>query len=218
MPNNEDGVDILQKANSVSVILSSKEREDKDLEEEKKSSKTADFVISPICGPQSISVQVHLENTGDSGEARHRVGVQLCRKSNMRDARFEWQWWRDAALGRMEGLRRWQENHGMRSVDLHTTESTIASGTRIVKSAVAGVGMEMCVWSGWEPFRFRQCRLELESEKLLVQFDVKMMAHGLQVRKKDVITHHARAVAEKSFCRYAEARRESLQEGSLVVS
>ncbi|CDF38170.1 Sel1-repeat containing protein [Chondrus crispus] len=216
------GVAISENRDSVSVSFV-KEQRGRDAEEERKKRSEEMFGIVPICGPQRMRLQVQVSddddwsNRGGAGDRGCKVRVRLCRGATSRDERFEWGWWREAALGRMEGLRRWQKNHGMCSPDLHAGHRNMTSGIVSVKPRAHKTGTEVEMWSGWEPFRSQQCRFELEGDKVLAKFEVSMRHGDLVVRKKNITTLYTQAVGERRFAVYEDNDREALQDGCLIV-
>ncbi|CDF39166.1 Sel1-repeat containing protein [Chondrus crispus] len=216
------GVAISENRDSVSVSFGNEQR-GRDAEEERKKRSEEMFVIVPICGPQRMRLQVQVgddddwSNRGGAGDRGFKVRVRLCRGATSRDERFEWGWWREAALGRMEGLRRWQKNHGMCSPDLHAGHRNMTSDIVSVKPRADKTGTEVEMWSGWEPFRSQQCRFELEGDKVLAKFEVSMRHHDLVVTKKNITTLYTQAVGERSFTVYEDNDREALQDGCLIV-
>ncbi|CDF32355.1 unnamed protein product [Chondrus crispus] len=216
------GVAISENRDSVSVSFGNEQR-GRDAEEERKKRSEEMFVIVPICGPQRMRLQVQVgddddwSNRSGAGDRGCKVRVRLCRGAASRDERFEWGWWREAALGRMEGLRRWQKNHGMCSPDLHAGHRNMTSGIVCVKPRAHKTGTEVEMWSGWEPFRSQQCRFELEGDKVLAKFEVSMRHGDLVVTKKNIATSHTQAVGERRFTMYEDNDREALQDGCLIV-
>ncbi|CDF36659.1 Sel1-repeat containing protein [Chondrus crispus] len=167
-----------------------------------------------MCAPQQTKLDVRLQYTS---EHVHEVSVRLRRGENGAEGVFEWEWWRDAAMGRMEGLKRWQENHEMEAVEFRTSRLPIDSGLRIVDSAVRESGHEFVTWAGWEPFRTKHCKLEVESEKLLVEFAVTRQPESLVAKNKKITYSVNRMVGRRRSVGYAEAKRESIRDGCLIV-
>ncbi|CAN8075749.1 unnamed protein product [Agarophyton chilense] len=111
--------------------------------------------ISPICGPQKISVLLKL---GTAGECTVQV-LSDCEE-------FRWRWWRDAFIGRLEGFRDWQRDLGISSVDVDHIRNDQLLGILRLQTATKA---SFLTWNEWPPFRAVICRFELESKGLLQQ-------------------------------------------------
>ncbi|CDF36664.1 Sel1-repeat containing protein [Chondrus crispus] len=203
-------VEIKQGESCVTLVLGSGE----EAQDQTGRIKTVELTITAMCAPQQTKLDVRLQYTS---EHVHEVSVRLRRGENGAEGVFEWEWWRDAAMGRMEGLKRWQENHEMEAVEFRTSRLPIDSGLRIVDSAVRESGHEFVTWAGWEPFRTKHCKLEVESEKLLVEFAVTRQPGSLAVRNKKIYYSVDRMVGRRRSVGYAEAKRESIRDGCLIV-
>lgn len=112
--------------------------------------------IAPICGPQKFSVVVSITTTGQCS-MRVFAGQE----------RFQWEWWRDAFLGRLEGLKEWQKQLNIPCVELDLAEK-YAETPGISKLRTA-THSSFQTWNEWTPFRAVICKYELESDGLLQQ-------------------------------------------------
>lgn len=111
-------------------------------------------IIVPICGPQILSITLDVDKTGS---------CSVWMKSA--EGEFKWQWWRDAFMGRVEGLKEWQKELGIGYVDVEN-EPEDELKTAMVEMTTP-MNSTLSVWREWTPFRTGFCRFELESEGLL---------------------------------------------------
>ena len=109
-------------------------------------------------GPQQIEV------TGTFSKKGKVVNVKLHLGVSRKVKRFEWGLWRDAFLGRLKGLKEWQEEHGIQGADLHLTDGGMKIELEEMKTSAEET---VICWPGWRPFRFEMMRFDLESDGLL---------------------------------------------------
>lgn len=115
------------------------------------------FVFEIPCAPQSISVHVY------ASASHGRLWIHLGCGPNVNE--FRWQDWRDAFLGRLTGITEWQRNHFMRGIHVNRTKNPISSPFRKLKVLD---DREIQVFEGWQPFRARIHKFELQNSSLIL--------------------------------------------------
>lgn len=166
------------------------------------------------CAPQRLMLVVRFTMHETKGFL-----MQACVKRDRvdHDHVFQWEWWRDAFMSRLEGLKQWQASHDMRFVDLHGTDIPISEGTRGVQVILKGTGKSFRTWCGWAPFRFEFCRFELESRGFLLHFESAKVVNIVTGESKDDARRHRLPRAERRALPYSEAEREQIRNASFVV-
>lgn len=209
----EERVEITDGDNCVSVLFTSQNNKNSN-QDKRRQGRIVQFAISPQCGPQNLLLHVQLRYSVDTVL---KTFLRLCRGSRIENRDFHWQSWRDSAMGRMKGLKDWQTNHGMRSPDLHISNAGIASGIRKEETGLLRSRQEVLVWLGWNPFRVKQCRLELEGENVLKKFLIERDI-GVPVRKNRRFQLQLRRVLGNDISlTYEDATGDSLRDGCSLV-
>lgn len=119
------------------------------------------FSIEAPVAPQLIKVCM------DVSVKSQLVNLHLSCGENV--TRFQWQDWRDAFLGRLSGKAEWQRSHFMRNLLVNPTDSPINS---LFKDIPVGQNRAIPLWQGWQPFRARIRRFELEHSSLIIVNEV----------------------------------------------
>lgn len=150
------------------------------------------FTIRPRCGPQHLFVGVRL-HVGRNV----RVRVYLERGLREEDDLFEWEWWRDSFLGRLDGRREWKERHGFGEEGVvRWTDGEIGGGVTGVDMRDWGTGDRVSIWIGWLPFRVRMVREELISDGFLVPRDKTTRKSGYENVSRDVLKYGCLALEQ----------------------
>ncbi|PXF47042.1 Cytochrome c oxidase assembly factor 7 [Gracilariopsis chorda] len=162
--------------------------------------------IVPICGPQKFSVVVNITTTG---QCSMRVFADR--------ERFQWQWWRDAFLGRLEGFREWQTQQNIPCVELDLDEEYAeAPGISKLRTATHS---SFQTWNEWTPFRAIICKYELESDGLLQQpCVVELKTPSIRDEKAGITNHFVEIpVQDIKEVSYEEADDALLMHTCLLV-
>ncbi|KAI0566621.1 Sel1-repeat containing protein [Gracilaria domingensis] len=113
--------------------------------------------IKVMCGVQKIGVVLEIR----SGK-KCKLGLLWEGEND-----FKWEWWREAFVGRLEGMEAWQKEMGIDGVEVEGGVVRRGVGQRRSVWMRTITERKIRVWREWSPFRFRICRLELENEELL---------------------------------------------------
>ena len=170
--------------------------------------------IKPVCAPQQLKilVRIMLNDNDDTFSVQARLEREDANDESCNN--FEWEWWRDAAMSRLEGLQQWQQAHDFPALDLNITNTTIRQGTRELSTILRGTGNSFLTWCGWEPFRFEICRYELESPGFLLHFESVrgLRMGGMRTYRRQRLPRTTRIVYN-----YKQSNRAELRHGCFVV-
>lgn len=184
--------------NSESVSVSFRNSSDATrVRNQKNKQKILSFAIHASCAPQGIFLHVQLLSLQD---APHHIKLRLCRQSCSKDRFFEWEWWRNSAMARIEGLRRWQESQGMHFADFDPVSAPMTSGVQRVQSPLMGGESNFLTWTGWGPFRRNQCSLELRQGQVLMKYDTSKKLGTPVFRGDSIQGQFRRIIGKRVLC------------------
>lgn len=126
------------------------------------------LIFKSVCAPQPYYAEVGFSKN-DSNNLE--MWVRLARSEGCQEDSFIWEWWRDAFLGRIEGMREWQKMHGLPSCEVRVTDTDIWTGLKSKRLRLPGTGEKIMIWEGWRPFRLGFCRFELEDDMFLRRYE-----------------------------------------------
>lgn len=132
-----------------------------DVEQTRQSASRLVFRIKAPAAPQRIFVEVEVIMTGQ----QHHSQVKLRLASDPEEQNFRWQDWRDAVLGRLYGKSEWQRSHFMRILRVNRTHEPI---TQLFNEIKVGENRVVPLWKGWQPFRARIRKFELQHSSLII--------------------------------------------------
>lgn len=127
----------------------------------KDASETLTFSVSALASPQRYAVIV------EGSATNTRIIMRLIDESG-EQPQFRWQDWRDAFLGRLFGKAEWQRSHYMRDLQVNRTRERMEKRW---KEVPIGENRAIPLWEGWQPFRARIRKYELEHSSLIIVGD-----------------------------------------------
>eukprot|EP00178_Gracilaria_changii_P004166 TRINITY_DN164_c0_g1_i11.p1 TRINITY_DN164_c0_g1~~TRINITY_DN164_c0_g1_i11.p1 ORF type:complete len:1662 (-),score=296.66 TRINITY_DN164_c0_g1_i11:8067-13052(-) len=171
--------------------------------------------ICVVCGPQRMGVRVEL---------RRRNQCELTVLNEGRE-KFKWKWWRDAFIGRLEGMEEWQKGIGVNGVEVERWGASNGESDGVIREVWSLSKKKIQTWSEWGPFRMGFCRFELESKGLLeqpirggrrrAQFKGRHTFVPVRLAMLKVINVSYNEIEDGMLRHYCDITREALECGSL---
>lgn len=184
------------------------------------SSHASNFVMQviPIGASQCLSVVVSFQQMDieDIGKTQVFVSIEFDDSTELRI--FQWESWRDAFIGRLEGHSEWQRNHGLANVAPNWSSSRIADGFIDMDMPLSGTSGIFQTWIGWKPFRPEFLIFEIQSPGFLphTQSEKSFFSEHYSWLGDDTTTGHF-SYLERVTVPYSEAHRGVLRHACLVV-
>ncbi|KAI0558860.1 Sel1-repeat containing protein [Gracilaria domingensis] len=160
-----------------------------------------------MCGPQKFVIVAEI------GETR-KCNLRLL--SDERNG-FEWEWWRDAFEGRLEGFEEWQKDIGISALEL--SRRSFRNEASVIVDVSTITETKMRIWSEWTPFRTEFCRFELESTGFLKEPQVDGYKESIMLNKKLSSTFHIGMIPIQKVkaISYNDAKSSVLKHTCLMV-
>ncbi len=126
-----------------------------------------EYDIRASCGPQNVSINLSFSSADEHNNIV--LSVRIFPAEGSRLLSFDWQAWREAFYGRLEGSRLQQENLGMETQKVLPTPHPIWARIDKTRGLSAGTGSTMSVWKGWIPPRGSICKYEIATVGFILQ-------------------------------------------------